>query len=1260
MRKILFILGLVTLSCLRVQAQCNIIPSQTKVCLGNTLSFTPSPLSTNDSAFAWNFGNGNTSTQSNPTYQYPSAGTFQVSLRIYRKGGNFCDATPIQVRVFHKPVANFTITPNDSLCYGGHQFVFNDQSAPGLSNAPLIKRIFLYGDGDFIQHTPPFPVIPSHVYPNAAGGKYQVVVEVEDTNGCVSQKVDSVLVFPRIEPLFVFTQDIQCNKTNVEFFNQSQVALNGLKVRWYFGDGNYTDGDSAKLGVKHTYKGNGIFIPSFSITDRNGCKDTFVSSTPVETFTLDSTILISTKSKSCYLQHQFTFSNNTKLGLFHWTIKDTFMHTVIDTFLRTLKTSFSSCGVYQVRLDFNYNGCKFQTDTQVMVYGPQAVIENDSVAPVQWIQCGVHDTVAFLRPDVNCYYQNNNLKYFWDFDDAFAPPCTTDTRRGINVGINCRYSLDSANIKHYYSQINQLCHRPKMWIADTLLGCSDTDYVSLRLGYPDAGWDSTAIPIRYGAYADDPGTCSRTTGNVVFHFDKLLPVCGPEKVWLLPDTSCPAKIWIPVDSLGRKLVYAHPVATLCSNTEHLVFGLVARNGRDALGNYCYDTAYYPYKIKTAVKPSFAFEFIDTNLCAPHFFRVRPIDSVRKDIDQLSYNFGDNSPNLLINLNTNGADTIIPVIDHVYQADGMYQISVFYQAKNGCTGVVLYNFEIGELVEMINDRPRICNGGEAQFYVNVFYRSQPGVYYWNDTARSNAGKEQLYWNFGDNNTWVRGTGNMKHLYQAPGIYQVSFAYKDSSVNGCFDTIAHVSMQVLVTSVKASIGLDNDTFYCAPAIIAFHDSSYAYYGDTIKKPQLVNVWNWTFDRNKGTSTLQNPGVFYGENGVFRAKLYVESVYGCTDTTSIQYVVLGPEPQFVIQGDTGGCAPFTVRLKNTTGKQLKSWIWYFNDPLNTIYSTTRDTDVFFTYTTPGIYAIDLLGEDSIYNPTTGTYKSCSLKYPYLASGETHPFRVEVLAYDTLRVNCPDTICPDAAFQATVSGTNRLAKVDWFWGDTFSALNQDFADVQTHDYNSTGLYEIDVLPAGVTGNLCVVKGEKKIQVLQPNADFTFDATGYPVIQFTNTSSGASRFEWDFGQPGQPGNTTTEVSPVYDFGAVNKYYTVCLSAFNNAGCWDSICKIMPIRSGVKIPNVFTPSNGDGYNDAFDIEIEGWEKYELFIYNRWGTLVFEGNKDGFRNDGVNWNGKNKNTGDPCPEGTYFVIFNYKLLTEPREATYRGTVTLIRD
>lgn len=59
-------------------------------------------------------------------------------------------------------------------------------------------------------------------------------------------------------------------------------------------------------------------------------------------------------------------------------------------------------------------------------------------------------------------------------------------------------------------------------------------------------------------------------------------------------------------------------------------------------------------------------------------------------------------------------------------------------------------------------------------------------------------------------------------------------------------------------------------------------------------------------------------------------------------------------------------------------------------------------------------------------------------------------------------------------------------------------------------------------------------------------------------------------------------------------------------------------------------------------------------------MVYESSKDGYRNDGINWNGKDKNSGDDCAEGVYYVVFKYKLITEKENQVYHGTVTLIRD
>lgn len=1254
-----FILTIILFTCWQsLYAQpCTILSSANKICVGGSIAFTRTPASASDSAFAWNFGDGNSSTQSSPTYQYQTSGTFTVTLRIHRFGGTFCDATPLQIRVFPKPLANFNITSNDTQCFRNNLFTVVDLSQPGPSNAPLRRRTVLWGDGTLIQSNAPFPSIQPHSYTDPAGDLYKLVIEVEDTNGCLNQKIDSVVVYKRVDADFTVIQDIRCNSTHATFRNLSNMNFQGAKMHWYWDDGlsalvNYSPNDTV-----YVYKGNREFIPKLVAIDRFGCKDSFISPIPVVTFIPDSTIIITPIDKRCFSGNKFAFKNNTQFGFTKWTLSKPEISYLRDTILtKTWDTIvFPSCGIFNVKLEYTFNSCTFVTDTQVVVYGPQANIESKTQAPLNWIQCGTHDTVVFRQPDVNCYYGNTSaMKYFWDFRDPFAPACTTDTKRGINVGVNCRYSKDSSLVKHFYSQPNQTCYKVKMWVADTIRNCADTDYVDLRLGSPDAGWDSTANPIRYGAYVKT-ANCTDDILEVVF--DQLLPLCGPENVWFTPDTSCPTVSWIKVDSIGREKKYKFSFNSICTTDSIVYFGIVARNGKDALGNFCYDTAYYSYKVKRPPYLQFKMEWADSNICAPHRFKIYTTDSIRKDIQSITFNFNDNTTNLTIPFN-NPSDTIIPTIYHNFMRDGEFKPIIFIQGKNGCTSSNSFHILTGKKAIAINNTPNICDNTEAEFQAFITYNSNPLIPFWESQTRSDAGKEQIFWDFGDGTPWTKGLQNIKHKYTQPGTYPVRLAFKDSTNFGCFDT-AYLTTPVTVSAVKAKIFTASDTFYCAPSIVSYIDSSYSFVNSNIPDYSLIISRKWFFTNNR-TSTLENPGIFYPANGVYPAVLYSESVLGCSDWDTTNIVIKGPEPSFVIMQDTFGCAPFTVKLDNTTNGNVRNWIWYFNDNAGTIYSTSQDTNVTFTYTQPGIYQIDLVGEADVYNPTTGSTQNCSQKFPYVNPLDNYHSRtILVLASDTLKIVSKDSICPDAVFEALANNTNRTDSVKWYWGDGDSALAKLNVNT-THSYDTIGVYLLKVEPVFGATKGCVLGAEKNIYVTTPVADFDFNASQFPLFRFNNLSQGAVRYVWDFGQPSSPNNSSTEENPQHDYGNANEEFVVCLMAFDANDCMDSVCKPMLRRSRVEIPNVFTPDNADDKNDAFDIDIEGYEKYELFIYNRWGTLVYESKTDGYRNDGINWNGKNFNTGEECPEGTYFVIFKYKLLTSPNEEVYRGTVTLIRN
>jgi gliding motility-associated-like protein len=347
------------------------------------------------------------------------------------------------------------------------------------------------------------------------------------------------------------------------------------------------------------------------------------------------------------------------------------------------------------------------------------------------------------------------------------------------------------------------------------------------------------------------------------------------------------------------------------------------------------------------------------------------------------------------------------------------------------------------------------------------------------------------------------------------------------------------------------------------------------------------------------------------------------------------------------------------NTTGKQLQSWTWYFGDPTNKTLFTDKDTTVTFTYNA-GVYEIGLLGAEDIFNPGTGNTFTCLSFFPDTVFNIPSR-RIVVFGTPELEIKSKDRICPNEPLELTASGDTIYSKFNWDFGDgMFDSISRPDTIV-SHTFLNSGSYQVKLIPVHSLGYQCVDTATKTIVASQVKADFDIDESQAPKYTFTNTSEFSVRYLWDFGKPSAgSSNQSTESDPIFNYGGDSGTFTICLMAFNSEDCWDSICKQTKPTARITIPNVFTPGNNDGKNDAFDIDIMGYQTYKLTIYNRWGARVFEGDKDGIGNDGQNWNGLTNNTGAVCPGGTYYYIFTYKLVTEAAEKTVHGTITLIRD
>ncbi|MEM6344495.1 MAG: gliding motility-associated C-terminal domain-containing protein [Bacteroidota bacterium] len=167
------------------------------------------------------------------------------------------------------------------------------------------------------------------------------------------------------------------------------------------------------------------------------------------------------------------------------------------------------------------------------------------------------------------------------------------------------------------------------------------------------------------------------------------------------------------------------------------------------------------------------------------------------------------------------------------------------------------------------------------------------------------------------------------------------------------------------------------------------------------------------------------------------------------------------------------------------------------------------------------------------------------------------------------------------------------------------------------------------------------------PNPNDYCASIADPVIQMVDQSVGGFSGYWDFGDG-------TQQDYVLGQDINHRYptigdYTINLYIENEGGCSDtisaSIC-IEPLQSYVWVPNAFTP-NADNVNDQFVVVAQGFEAYQLRIFDRWGKQVFE-----TQDPNATWDGTYQGKG--VPEGTYVWKIEGQLVRNNPDIDYRAT------
>jgi len=1237
---------------------CTIVTSSNKVCLNNALNFSATYTSgLTPSSFDWNFGNGVTNTQASPTYNYPVTGTFTPTLKITFTNNSQCIVSGTPIQVVALPIADFTIITPTTQCFIGNSVCVTDLSKPGASGSPLTLRTFLWGDGGF-DNTAITNKTLCHTYTNVLGSTNSLVIEVTDANNCLTRVElnNAIVIRPKPSPISFYTQYIpQCNSTPVTFLNTSVLALAKVKkFTWDFGDGTFDSSSTKWTNFVHTYTQGGFFSPRLTITDLNDCVQTFLLYNGAQNVKLDNKITIVSNSK-CFSQQDYSFSIPGSAGAkIYWAIYDSqnnlFDTLIYDAYSQQPNRRFS-CGQYKVKVYAVLGSCKVQIDTLIDVYGPNTILTNDTVKAINPAQCSSRDTVYFRTPppEISCFYKNVT-DWLWDFDDGFAPPCTTDTKNGINVGVNCRYSKDSVRVNHKYDSTVAKCYTVRLTISDPIRLCSDVDSTNIVMGQPNA---KPNLPTRKGLYyytippgiGNPPLNCYSSA--FMFQFEETLPDCGRERMWINVDSAANKNNWDSVNPNNN--FYPHRYSTTADSNGWVTTGLIIKNG------ICYDTAWYHNMFQLIkIKPQFTTKIEGT--CAPYKVTVSLIDSIQDSLVTAKINFDgiDSIQNFSI------TDSVIHQKSYVFKSMGIKKLKVTLFNRKGCSQSYDTVLNLGFFAGVNFSKPIVCLNDSITFLDSVDYYSRY-TGYWRMNSRANF--EKISWNFGDTNAYLKTGSLPKYKYKYFGEYTIKIAVQDSL--GCRDTITAAS-KIKVVDVKAGIGPISANLICAPKIIPFTDNSKILDSSAItgvSKNDSIKVWRWDFGDLKTESLLKNPLHDFTSNGTFLVKLVVLTQAGCTDSVILPLTIKGPKPQYTFaSGDTLGCSPVKLKLNNSTGVQLQSWQWTVNGPTNFILSTDKDSATNFTLIKSGRYRILLLGTDSLKNEVTGQTVYCTSVYPDTLNPSSRPVFVTVYDKPLVQLFGPDTVCPNELFTIKAKADTMYNQFLWQTSTGFSSGIKPRTDTLfNYSFKDSGNYFIKLIPTPKVNIKCIDTAIHNIYVQNIKADFDINAGSSPLYSFTNKSTNAVNYYWDFGQPSSGANNVSFIqNPTHDYKSLNDSFKVCLVVKNLNDCFDTLCKIIiPVSRLIKVPNVFTP-NGDGINDAFDIDILGELFYEIKIYNRWGNKVFESNADGKGNDGINWNGKTDNDGSPNSAGVYFYTFKYKFDLKENAKTLHGSITLINE
>ena len=633
----------------------------------------------------------------------------------------------------------------------------------------------------------------------------------------------------------------------------------------------------------------------------------------------------------------------------------------------------------------------------------------------------------------------------------------------------------------------------------------------------------------------------------------------------------------------------------------------------------------------------------------------------------NWNFGDG---------TSQSSSQGGTVSHQYSNPGSYNVSLTITDAGGCVNTI----SASKYIEV--------NGPKAAFSPSTFNTTITlPVYFYNNTNNFNSSNTSYQWDFGDGSTSTDYYAT--HAYTVPGSYTVRLIAVNT-ITLCGDT-AYQQIKVLNFTPAFSFSSSIIAGKCPPALVRFANNSYNYTRVT-----------WDFGDGISADNLNYPSHVYEKPGRYIVKLFVFGPSGLTATYTDSVII--KQPAGVLYTDTtelcvDGKANFTAAVTNT-----KSYLWDFGDGV----LSASDSLASHTYHTAGNYTPSVMVTDA---------NGCAALEPLGTPIHVHanpaikfsPAQPVVCKGSGLQLTAsggsvyqwtPSTSLSDAAIAAPIASPENNTTYTVLVSDNIGCkasadLNvtvaQPFHIKASNDaklcigssmflsvngassykwINNTGglssTQSSNPVAMPVTDALYTVVGLDQYNCFTDTAQINIHVVPLPVVNAgadqevqlatpvqlsASTDNDVVQWAWS---PAKYLNCTNCPSPVSIPLAQTSYV---LTVTNKNGCSASdtvIIKVQCEESTIRIPNAFTPNN-DNNNDRFIIRGISLVKH-LVIFDRWGEKVFERSNFIAGDQSSCWDGTYRN--NPAPAGSY-VYYAEMQCPAGGIITRKGSVVLIR-